>query len=286
MFFKRIVDDELLAILRGELVPPEGDDFGRKISRYDDLWEEIRLNSPMPFQPRRSTFWDQPLASQRPSPIQSHSPSLLVQHSEIDKVTPVQPPVGAERLSSKPSQPEPWLANISKTNPTSTQRWAGWNPTAKEYYPSSSLYAPSLGVSPAETLTTNNTPSSSPESQQGTDAPDPGPTNTRHDMKPAVVPTAMVSPVSCPLQAPSFRSVEPILPQHAVASAVKGMEIAASALARWVADHPNAGPLREVLSQSIYGKQDQTRHQEELELRKRVGKEEAAMRAGRVRPLF
>lgn len=276
----------MLAILRGELVPPGGDDFGRKISRYDDLWEEIRQNSPMPFQPRRSTFWDQPVASQRPSSIRPHSLSLLVQESEIDEVSPVQPPVGAERSSSKPSQLEPWLANIAEANPTSTQRWAGWNPTAKEYYPSSSLYAPSLGVSPAETLTTNNTPSSSPESQQGTDAPHPGPTNTRHDMTPAVVPTAMVPPVSCPLQAPSFRSVYPILPQHAVASAAKAMEVAMSALQRWVMDHPNAGPVRQVLSQSIYGKYDQTRHQEELELRKRVGKEEAAMRARRIRPIF
>lgn len=276
----------MLAILRGELVPPGSDNFGRKVSRYNDLWEQTRRNSPMPFQPRRSTFWDQPLASQRPSPIRSPSPSLLAQHSEVDKVTPVQSPVGAERSSSKPSQLAPWLANISTANPTSTQRWAGWNPTAKEYYPSSSLYAPSLGVSPTETLTTNNTPSSSPESQHGTDAPHPGPTNTRHDMKPAAVSTAMESPMSCPLQAPNFRSVHPISTQDAVASAIKGMENAASALARWVGKHPNAGPLREVLSQSIYGKQDQTRHQEELELRKRVGKEEAAMRAGRVRPLF
>ena len=107
--------------------------------------------------------------------------------------------------------------------------------TAKEYYPSSSLYAPSLGVpyqSSAETLTTDDTPSSSPESQQGTDAPHPGPTDTRHVMKPAAVPTAMESPVSCPVQAPSFRSVHQILPQHAVASAVKGLACAASG--RWV----------------------------------------------------
>lgn len=266
----------------------------------------MRLNTPMPFEPRRSTFWDQPLASQRPSPTRSHSPSLPAQRSEIDRMTPVQSPVGAERSSSNPSQLEPWLAEISTANistanistanistenistatPTSTQRWAGWNPKAKEYYPSSSLYAPSLGVSPAETLTTNNTPSSSPEPQQGTDAPHPGPTNTRHDMKPAAVPTAIISRASYPLQAPSFRSVHPILPQHAAASGVRGMEIAASALFKWVEKHPNAGPVREVLSQSIYGKQDQTRHQEELELRKRVDKEEAAMRARRVRPLF
>lgn len=64
------------------------------------------------------------------------------------------------------------------------------------------------------------------------------------------------------------------------------MEIAASALCNWVANHPDAGPVREVLSQSVYGKQEQTRHQEELELRKRIEKEEAAMRVGRVRPLF
>lgn len=279
----------MLAILRGKLVPPGGGNFGRKISKYVDLWEKTRRNPPKPLQPRRSTFWDQPLASERTSPIRSHCPSLPVQHSEVGKVTSVQSPVGAERSSSKPSQLAPWLANNSTANPTSTQHWARWNPTAKEYYPSSSLYAMSLDVSyrsPAETLTTNNTPLSSPEFQQGTDAPHLGPINTRHDMRPAAAPTTMESPVSYPFQAPSFRSVHPILPQHAVASAAKGIESAASALARWEKNHPNMGPLREVLSQSIYGKQDQTRHQEELELRKRNGKEEAAMRGGRVRPLF
>lgn len=274
-----------MAILRGKLVPPGGGHFGRKISRYDDLWEEMRRNSPMPFQPRRSTYWDHPLASQRPSPIRSHSPSLPAQHSKVDQVTPVQSPVGAERSSSKSSQQAPWLANTSTANPTSTQHRVRWNPTAKEYYPSSSLYAPSLGVpyqSPAETPTTDNTPSSSPESQQGTDAPHPGPTNTCFDMMPAAVPTA---PVSRPFQAPSFRSVHQILPQHAVASAVKGLASAAYALSQWEEKHPYAGPLRGVLSQSIYGQQDQTRHQEELELRKRNDKEEAAMRARRTGPL-
>lgn len=231
---KRIMDDELLAILRGQLVPPGGESFSRKISRYEDLWEETRLNSPMPFQPRRSTFWDHPLASQRPS----NSASLPAKHGEVVKVTPVQSPVGAERSSSKSSQLAPWLANTSTANSTSTQHWAGWNPEAKEYYPSSSLYEPSLSV-------------------------------------------AYQSPA-----APSYGSVHPSLLQQAVASAAKGLASAASALKTWKKKTPNAGPLREVLSQSIYSKRDQTRHQEELELRKRKGKEEAAMRAGRAEPLF
>lgn len=279
----------MFAILRGKLVPPGGGNFGRKISRYEDLWEEIRRNSPMPFQPRRSTFWDHPLTSQRPSPIRPYSPSLPAQQSEVDKLRPIQSPVGAERSSSKSPQLAPYPASTSTENPALTQHWVRWNPTAKEYYPSPSLYAPSLGVlyqSSAETLMTDDTPSSSPESQQETDAPHPGPTDTRHVMKPAAVPTAMESPVSCPAQASSFRSVHQILPQHAVASAVKGLACAASALAKWEKKHPNAGPLREVLSQSIYGQQDQTLHQEELELRKRNGKEVAAMRAARAGPLF
>lgn len=298
---KRIVDEELLTILRGELVPGGGDTFVRKISRYDDLWEEIRLNTPTPFQPHRSTLWDQPLASQRPPPIRSHCLSLLAQGSEIDVATPVQPPVGAERSSSNPSQLEPRLANISTANPTSTQRWAGWNPkakeyptqrwagwnpTAKEYYPSSSLNASSRHVSPTDTLPTNTTPTTSPASQQGNHAPHSGPTNTRHVMQPAAVPAAVIWRASHPLQAPSFNSGHPILPQHAAATAVRGLSIASSAFEVWRANHPNAGPVREVLSQTVYGLQEQTLHQEELEFRKRVEKEEAAMRAGRVRPLY
>lgn len=318
----------------------------------------------MPFEPRRSTFWDQPLESQQPSPMRSNSPSLPAERSEIDKVMLVQPRVGAKRWSSKP-QPEPWLANIwtanltsstasptsstanptsstanstsstanptsSTANPTSSQRWAGWNPTAQEYYPSSSSYAPIRGASPTETLTTNKTPSSSPESHQGTDVPDPGPTNTGHDVNPtavpptagpqtAVPPTAVplpavplttvpptavppiavpptaVPPTAVPLTAVSltavpmtavFMSAYPILPQDAVESAIRGVSNAATVLSQWIKNHPDAGPVRQVASQAIYNQQDQTLHQEELELRKRVEKEEAAMRARRARPLY
>ena len=316
------MDDKLFAILRGEHVSSGGDIFVRKISRYEDLWEEIRQNSPVPLGPSRSTFWDKWLESKQPSHI--HFPSLPAQRSKIDKVMPVQPPVGAERSSSKPQpepwlanistakptspqrwagwnpmakeysskpQPEPWLANISTAKPTSPQRWAGWNPMAKEYYPSSSLYAPSLGASPAETLTTNNTPSSSPESQQGTHAPIMNPTAVPPT---AVLPTAAhltaipptaVLPTAVPMTS-VFMSAYPISPEEAVESASRGVLNAATVLANWWSEHPDAGPVRQVASQSIYDQEQQTRHQEELELRKRIEKEEAAMRARWGRPFY
>lgn len=158
------MDGELSAILRGKLVPPGASNFGRNTSRYEDLWEETGRKPPMPFQPRRSTFWDQSPASQRPSLIRSHSHSLPAQKRKVDKITPWQSPVGAERPSSKPSQLETWLANIPTANSGFTQRSTRWNPMAKEYYPTSSLDAPSLlvpSLSPAATLagTTDDTTS-------------------------------------------------------------------------------------------------------------------------------
>lgn len=162
---------------------------------------------------------------------------------------------------------------------------------AKEYYPSSSLYAPSLGAFPAETLTTNNTPSSSPESQQGTHAPVMKPTAVPPTVVPltAVHPTAVL-PTAVPLTAVPMTSVfisdYPISPEQAVDSASRGVLNAATVLANWWSEHPNAGPVREVASQSIYDQAEQTRHQEELELRKRIEKEEAAMRARWGRPFY
>lgn len=326
------MDGELSAILRGKLVPPGAGNFGRKISRYEDLWEETGRKPPMPFQPRRSTFWDHPRASQRPSLIWSHSHSLPAQYRELDKMKPWQSPVGAERPSSKPSQLATWLANIPTANSVSSQRSTRWNPMAKECYPSSSLDAPSLlvpSLSPAGTLagTTDDTtsppnssaeyhPSPSPEPQQGNDESHPAPTHTRHNMRLAAVPAAMELPVPCPFQAPNLRSVptgprfpdyassslklaasyppvqlgpaqsyslpaNPNLPQYPVASAMNGLTSAARALLKWRMKNPNAGPVRQVSSQLTFNIQEQTRHQEEFELRKRNEKEKAAMRAGR-----
>lgn len=139
------MDEELSAILRGKLVPPGAGNIGREISRYEDLWEKA---SRKPFQPRRSTFWDHPLASQRRSLIWSDSPSLPAQPSEFDETTPCQPPVGAERSSSRPSQLATWLANFPIANSTPTQGTRRWNPMAKENYALSSLDAPRMGVTP------------------------------------------------------------------------------------------------------------------------------------------
>ena len=447
------MDDELLAILRGKLVPPGGGNFARTISRYEDLWEEISPKLPTPFQPRRSTFWDYPLTSQRPSLMQSYSPSLPARYSEVDRVAPCQSPVGAERASTKPSQVAPWLANIMTAKSTSTQRWTRRNPMAKEYnissppespqetnkarpgpahtkwnliamgyhpssppesqqgtdnahpgpahtrldpmaresYPSSppesqqgtdkvqpgptyTRWNPMameyhLSPSPESRQRTNNAhpgpthtswnpmamgyhrspspesqqgtdkanpcpthtrwnpmamefrPSPSPESPQGTDGPHSGPTDARQDMRLAAVPSAMESPVSCPSQASSSWSVptkpSPLnyansslqraasypraqlgpaqsyslpansnLPQHKVASALNGMASAAHALLKWRRKNPNAGPPRQVLSQSKLSMQAQTLHQAFLELKKRNSKEEAAMRARRAGPSF
>ena len=159
-------------------------------------------------------------------------------------------------------------------------------------------------------------PSPSPEPQQGNNESHPAPTHTRHNMRLAAVPAAMELPVPCPFQAPNPRSVpteprfpdyassslqlaasyppvqlgpaqfysvpaNPNLPQHPVASAMNGLTSAARALLKWRMKNPNAGPVRQVSSQLEFNIQEQTRHQEEFELRKRNEKEKAAMRAGR-----
>lgn len=324
------MDGELSAILRGKLVPPGAGNFGRNISRYEDLWEETSRKPPMPFQPRRSTFWDPPLASQRPSLMRSDSPNLPAQDSEFDEMMPCQSPAGAERLSSKPSQLAIWPADLPMPISAPTQYSRMWNPMVKENCAPSSLDAPRMGVpslSPARTLAgaTDEYPSPSnssaenypsPEPQQITYEPHSAPTHTRHDMRLAVVPTATELLAPCPFQAPNSRSVpteprfldyanstlqaavlyppvqlgpaqsysvltSPNPPQQPVTSAMNGLASAARALLRWRIKNPNAGPVRQVSSQSTFSIQEQTRHQGGLEFRKRKEKEEVAMRAGR-----
>lgn len=151
-------------------------------------------------------------------------------------------------------------------------------------------------------------PSPSSEPQQKIYEPHPAPTHLRHDVRLAVVPIAMELQAPCQFQAPNSRLIatelkfldpasyppvqpdttqsysfltNPALPQHPVTSGTYGLASTARALLKWRIKNPNAGPVRQVSSQSTFDIQEQTRHQGGLEFKKRIKKEEAAMRAGR-----
>lgn len=129
-------------------------------------------------------------------------------------------------------------------------------------------------------------------------------------MRLAAVPAAMELPVPCPRSVPteprfpdyassslqlaaSYPPVQlgpaqsyslpanPSLSQHPVASAMNELTSATRELLKSRMKNPNAGPVRQVSSQLTFYTQEQARHQEEFELRKRNENEEAAMRAGR-----